>query len=901
MIEGTKKMENCIDKTSAEDVEMSRCSFALLESAALRAGQNAVKLRELFWLLNVHPQLPGFVRVCKHLLEILSFQAELPQLEVSRISLESWEVLLHWIVEHGVSLGQEIFPGNEKDARRFLWASPRNPLIKANIKRYGLHGALWASHQDKQQQKPFRLLQRTVLIAHVAVMDHTISIGDLIAGKEPFPGYFEGLYRPTLELRHFASGNAEWVSLLQRIDFCQDTDGLIGQLAKMADEVSARYEVLPDDDDESDDADRQDSSENAAPAPQRRMSHQENALRTIATFLERGKNPESYQRRSSGYNGTPTGGSNAVDGPGADDEELADGVAVEIRAIEIPSGNFDSGGVATLYAANDWARNLRRSRRAVNAGDHPGDSGPPQRLYLAEDEHGVSIVHAGAIEMANQLLPWSYSNTSASELVETLKHLDRVASEQAPEMLELSALLQTMLWLGASLEHAVELFAIVGIVAAADVRLAIMHPLLLGQGEADEGRWLIKALTVDYQPENLPPVEAARPIAKYIGLPDPVGGTQPVLRYLRYLRDVGQYPQPNREAATQEPFRIFKRDLDYYRLRLHEVLQATDRTGRITTSMISGLLFQTVEELTGGDVVVAALITQTDHYLASVRRHYATPEVHDLQSKYVQAVRAIDTELKRCGLNRQNTGEVRFERSDLAVGSMLCPTMSTVRKAVSRMRSELEGFAPHLWTVPDAEFGKLHNLYTLYCVLACGFVMGVRGVSNPYPHSSQINWELGFAVVTDKDSGSGYKSRLVWLPRIILEMMQQYEDYLASISESFGLRAATRELPCYFLNADLQQKTVRPRTMAPLLQEYLPFPANAGRHFVYNALRERGVSAEIVDSLMGHWWCGEEPWGPFSTLRLANMRKELDVALPSLLSELGFGPIALRLPGGKRR
>lgn len=898
MIEGTKKMEDCIDKTSAEDVEISRCPFALLESAALRAGQNAVKLRELFWLLNVHPQLPGFVRVCKHLLEILSFLAELPQSEVKRISLEPWEVFLHWIVENGVLLGQEIFQGNEKDANRFLWASPPNPLIKANITRYGLHGALWSSHRDDQLQKQFRLLQGTVLIAHATVMHHTISMADWIAGKEPFPGYFEGLYRPTLALRHFASGGTEWDALLQRIDFRQDTDGLIGQLAKMADEVSARYEVLPDD--EIDDADRQDSGEATAPAPQRKMSHQENALRTIATFLERGKNPEGYQRRSSGYNGTPTGGSSAVDGPGADDEKLAEGVAVEIRAIEIPSGNFDSSGVATLYAANDWSRNSRRNRSAINAGDHPGDSGTPQRLYFAEDEYGVSNVHAGAIEMANQLLPWSYSNTSASELVETLKHLDCNASEQDPGILELTALLHTMLWLGASLEQAVDLVAIVGVDSGMDMNLAIVHPIPLDPDKACEARWLVKALTVDYQPENLPSVETARPVAKYIELPDPVGGTQPVLRYLRYLQDVGQYPQPHREAATQEPFRIFKREVDDYRLRLNEVLQATDPSGRITGSMISGLLFQMIEEQTGGDVVAAALITHTDHYLASVRRHYATPEVRDLQAKYVRAVCAVGTELMGCGLNLEQTGEVRLESTALAVGSVLCPTMSTVREAVTRMRGELESFATHLLMPADMTFVRLHNFYTLYCVLGCGFAMGVRGVNNPYLHSSQINCAHGLAVITDKDSESGYKSRLVWLPAIILEMMRQYEDYLAAISQLFGLRAATRELPCYFLDADLKQKNVRPRTMAPLLQEYFPFPANAGRHFFYNTLRERGVSAEIVDSLMGHWWRGEEPWGPFSTLSLADLRKELEIVLPSLLDELGFGPTALTLPRGKQ-
>ena len=188
-----------IEPGGAEEVISMSYYFARLEDATLRAGHNVETLRELCWLLNVHPALPGFVQVCRHLREILSYPDELTQLGSSLISRNAWQPLLRWIVEQGVVLGREIFPGadlaDHANQRKFLSTTPRNPIIQSNITRYGLYGALWSSHPLVQLQKPFRLLQGKVLVAHATVMQHGLSVR-LDGRQRAFSGLLYGVIPP---------------------------------------------------------------------------------------------------------------------------------------------------------------------------------------------------------------------------------------------------------------------------------------------------------------------------------------------------------------------------------------------------------------------------------------------------------------------------------------------------------------------------------------------------------------------------------------------------------------------------------------------------------------------------------------------------------------------------------
>jgi len=528
-------------------------------------------------------------------------------------------------------------------------------------------------------------------------------------------------------------------------------------------------------------------------------------------------------------------------------------------------------------------------------------------MYLADDLISASFATGGGVEMANQLLPWAYSNISPGELAPIMRELQRAADKQQREPLELMALISVMLWVGASLEQAVSLLVFTGDISDPACEIALRLGGLSTETGVAVSEWWVRALKLEYKPETLPPPDKARKVVDFIPLPDTVGGTLAIGTLVKCLRDVAKDPMAQPYTMAKVPQRVFTREIGWYKQQLKRLFDKPAYGGRITATRIGKILFQKVIEQTAGDVVSASLITRTDHYLASVRRHYVTPRIRDLQQIHAAAARALSRELAVAGYALEYPAVHDPKRNEDAVGSQICPTMRAVRMAIWSVQQDILGASSKAWKYPDVEFVARHNLYTFYTVvLTFGIAVLARGIRTPYLHSSQVDWDpekeegTGLAVITDKDSGTGYKSRLVWLPPLVLAQMKLYESYLREMAERTGLDSPTRNSPCYFLSTDLRIVEVRPGTMEPILKDYLPFAANAGRHFGCTELRERRLDSLFVDAMMGHWWRAEEPWGMFSSFSFAKYRDEVQRILPDFLKkELGLTPLEIHYRGGR--
>ena len=138
-----------------------------------------------------------------------------------------------------------------------------------------------------------------------------------------------------------------------------------------------------------------------------------------------------------------------------------------------------------------------------------------------------------------------------------------------------------------------------------------------------------------------------------------------------------------------------------------------------------------------------------------------------------------------------------------------------------------------------------------------------------------------------KKKTSGYKTRLVWLPRFVRQQMQYYREHLET------LRLPTTK-PCFFLDQKQNVVEVRPRTLVPHLAEFLPLPANVHRRLLRTQLLKRQCPPEVVDAFLGHWYRGEEPWGEYSSFSYATFRQLLAHFLEPFLQELGFRAIRSR-------
>jgi hypothetical protein len=877
------------DLTGAEQVlTYDRRFIQRLLAAAENDKRDAVILEEMLWLVNVHPKLPGLVQAFHHISEIDKLLADCPETDALRAQISSWAPFLEWVAKEPAKLAERLFPETEahfeRDRGRFLRSAKPNPVLRngSGVTRFGLHGALWASNPKQDLQKQFRVIQGRVLEAHLTITRREFAFGDWQAGLRPTDSFEDGQYRSTWAVRRFATDDEVWRNQIGKIKPEHTRSELIEALNKMADSFihfpqygghrNSRFSLW-----------------------ERETYACESALRSIAGFLDWSIHPGERKKRSGGGGGGHGGASlpSVVEGGAGDEDEEDDGTDINVESPRLREAHSDHRSKVGL--PNRWHnRSSEEYRATIKAGDHPGEAFASQPQALSADAVGAAFARGGGIEISNQFLPWSFSEMSVAEMGEALIQLNRMAQSGDLESVELLALVKAVLWTGSSLKRAQSLVIGPGIASTDNAALFLQTKPGKQLFSLAGAEWKLRPLELEFKSTDFDP-RKARPLIdpNLITLPVPQSVTVAIERLLQ----CGRIGHPaSLGSGLRRPFEKLSSEYEAMLARAF-----ADSPINVSFSRISKLLFRRIYQQTGGDVVAASLITGTDHYLASVRRHYCTPRVDYLQRIYLGAVTSIAADLaKYSPLLSPETGTIpNVKTGDLFIGSPVCPTDKSLAKAFSNIQRDIRSLKNAPWNRSDRRFRRRHDIYTFYTVLSFSVAAAMRGVSMPYLHTSDVDSETGLAVITDKDSGSGYKSRLVFLPKAVREQMRLYEEYLAAISESLGLKASTKKMPCYFLDGSGKAVEVRPKSLGRYLKQYLDLPANAVRHWTCTHLREQeGTSRESIDGLLGHWWRGEEPWGNFSSFSYAEFRKEIEKPISKIYTDLEFLPLSIRGPRG---
>lgn len=879
-----------------------------LRAAAQEDGLDVAALEEMLWLANLHPELPGFVRICSHGAEMAALNRTTVFSSLSADVLDRWTSIFDWVIGNAVPLSERLFPLTEEDAesaqKRFLGTGRSNPILGQGVKWYGLHSAWWNDHEEPGFRPRYRLLQRYLLLAHIQLLWRTSNQQHWRDGTEPYPGFHSAIYTAAWALRSFASSDSDWSSAFGRIDFeetCLDEtgNGFSDGLRELADTLTIRGGRPERGDDTGAGTPLQGAALNS-----RSRNLPERALRSLAHFLDWGHDrPNRRKRTGIGGKGNPRGAGRRIDGAADANTTEANagktgGSKFAISSEELIQPDLSS---AIVYFPRQWSGNPAQRETANMVGDHPAEEHASNTLLLAEEPAAAAMATGGAVEMANQLLPFSYGNLALREVANLLCAVQ--ARKDRVEWLEVSALLHTMLWTGATIEEALQLEVQMQNIASDTSRFMLIldDEELKGKAEfADSPQWHRPIRIPEGSEQKLSSQECVPQSMSYIRLPDLIGGSSPVLRWWSHLRSV-QRSRANTNA--QDPCtRLFRREMGWYRERL-ELLRSDDRSAlRLPVSKINGVLFQTIVEQTNGDLVAAAWITGTDHRLASVRRFYRAAEIAYLQQIYDRATRSIADTLSSSGYQGLTSTPhffaapaVRMPAASV-IGSRYCPKLETVRAAVLRLKADIEQCAECDEETETLNV-RLHNCYTLFSLWSFGFAIGARGVCTPYLDLGQVDRSTGMARMRDKGPESGYKTRALWIPPTVQRQMVLYDTYLRVLHAVHDLPAPSSELPCYLLADTGKVVKVQPRSLAPLMTDYLAFPVNLARHFVASHLRQRGLAPEMADAWLGHWWRGEEPWGPFSAFSYSEYKRQLQHYLVPFLKELGFESIALIAPG----
>jgi hypothetical protein len=861
--------------TSAAANPMARLlAFRRTESAG-KAGCNSDALGQILWLIHANNRLPGFIHIAENLLVLCRYAAKSKDPAIDQAMVARWIDELRWIRRHAKNLPSILFRAEEEDLQeQFRREKGRNPVLGCATE-HGLYRLLWERHPNRDFQRAFRWLQGGALLAHTAIMAYSISPTDWESGAAPGHNLYRILYQRSLAVLRFLDGDSVREYVLRTLPLTEEQAMLPNRLRDIVDSIH-EYRRVP-----------LDSTIN--------INETHDDLISIATFIEWGfapqdhdwternrdsnsgdnisisLSPHRYARRP-GTSGSSTTLKSPVKKPSPeifeiecpdDDEEIED------------QDNADGEPSLSLSSITRREKKPELERQIRQAGDLPSECAPETPLDLAADETGVAIAVAGWQEMNNQLLPWSWKTLTIGELATILITSRKAVTEGDPDALKNFAIINLLLWTGQSLARVLSLQVSSTIPAKPQFELGLAMEAKLSENSKHPA-WLVRAMTDHCAKDDGSPNPRARSRIKYITLPDYAGGSAAIQALL---------DAQGRALPAENPVLLLDDPTKDIEARLNKSLNEMDLQGRVTINRISAVLFQRILDRSADNISAASLITNQAPPLASAKLFYSTPSISSLQLIYRDAVLSLKSDLARTGYQLESPDFSEVSPGSFAVGSALCPAMKTVKEAIGRLKAQVleckDGNGPIIFR---------HNIYTLYSALYLQFAVGFRGICNPWLSLDQIDFESGIASVQDKGDESGYKTRLLYLPQLVRDQIRNYAQY-REYSEFNVLKNQNPPLSCYFVDDDRMAIPLTHSVLEERMKDYLPFPANVGRHFMRTELVERGTPTEIVDTWMGHASRGEEQWGKHSCFSYQEYIRVLDARLVPLLNELGFESI----------
>ena len=207
----------------------------------------------------------------------------------------------------------------------------------------------------------------------------------------------------------------------------------------------------------------------------------------------------------------------------------------------------------------------------------------------------------------------------------------------------------------------------------------------------------------------------------------------------------------------------------------------------------------------------------------------------------------------------------------------------------------------HLAELRDKGLARIvdfHNSYSLYIYRLICLASGYRPVVGACGRISDICLESGKYWISDKERREGVAARMIVLPEIAIQQVENYITHLDSLhflgqsqvpelAEHIALIKAGYADMLFFINKS-KIIQISPKTLKPFMTEQFPVAPNWHRHFLRSFLMTReNITPSMIDCFMGHEEMGQEGFGRFSGFSYADF-KELSNVLQQLLISLEF-------------
>ena len=380
----------------------------------------------------------------------------------------------------------------------------------------------------------------------------------------------------------------------------------------------------------------------------------------------------------------------------------------------------------------------------------------------------------------------------------------------------------------------------------------------------------------------------ARPRATRLLLPD--------------VASIGDWLVPLLVAGAEA--KAFRRPAAEYLTQVRRWLNAIDPIPpkRLTWSRLEATIFWTIAE-SSADLATAVLTLSRFHRDAKTQLHYYCPTIVDLQKAYHDAC----TSLLSFAHPPWPRGEPPPHLGGAGyAGSQLCPTLEAVRLLASGLAETVEQ-ARHAHSSTNY-LVDVHNAVATYTGAMLGFSTGYRSVADPLTSVEHFHLASRRVVIADKTSDAANGIRVAIVPEMLCKQLSLYLQHLRALALSLPiLNPTTHRQLLALLNASRSEKplpllfllqldgsfvSMRPATVGPRFRAVgYRLALNANRHYLRTRLRERGASGEEVNSFMGHWQLGQEPFHPFATLGLDTLQERIAPLLQEILAETGWHPL----------
>lgn len=360
---------------------------------------------------------------------------------------------------------------------------------------------------------------------------------------------------------------------------------------------------------------------------------------------------------------------------------------------------------------------------------------------------------------------------------------------------------------------------------------------------------------------------------------------------------------------------LFPKKLEFYEQIVNGFLASVNcrHATRLTANRLSDYLFNAIERHEGADVTAAMFIVGREHFLGRNPSFYTALSTTQLQKLYKDTCTEImerHFQEQPCEDQRRVDENVKGILPEAApashVGSPFRPTVNTVANLVAVLKSSLKNAAQSDSSV--LKLLRLHNNMTRYTAFMIAFSTGFRAIRDPFLSSAEIDWNSGFAVLSDKDNEDGYNSRLIWVPPVCLQQLAFFREHQQNvlcrlnilIPNIYSMLERPRRTGAgryMFFTKEGHDRgeyiaiTAGPARLGSKLRNTYALPFNASRHYLRSTLLERKCPVEAINAFLGHFERGEEPWGAFSGLSPRVYREVLIEHLVPILVDDGWEAI----------